>query len=565
MLAAACAGPAQRAAEPAFTHGVASGDMTAESAVLWTRTAAPMRVIPELSLTPGFETPRRLAPASSSAAGDSTVKVLADGLEPGTRYYYRFRAGAETSAVGSFRTAYAAGEHAAVRMAFTGDADWQWKPYPLLASLVQENLDFFLFLGDLIYESLDLEGDRVAEDLAAYRFKYRENREPRPGSPSGMVPMRDLYGAFGQYSIFDNHETGYSGDPNAPRYPEGGARFGAGFVNQTEGHRARLQAYREYQPVREEMLGAAGDARSDGTWRFYRAYSWGANLELIVADDRSYRDARLAGSDDRDAASCARTMLGAVQLRWLEGALLAAKARGAVWKAVVISSPIQDFGGAAEVLTDMNGTKSWMGGYRCERNRLLKFIDDNAIDNVVFLTTDNHYTAVNNLVYDTVADDPRSPKRPARNAFEIVTGPLGAISGPAPYGRAVDIGGLSRRAADRRMVDVWNGDAADANGRILGLRQAHIDPIGLEADFPGLEEASIVSAGGRRGIAEPLAFVSFNSYSYAVLTFDQAHLHVQVKTIENVLDPKTLLDARTLSEYEARRAEETLSFSVRAR
>src|SRR5205814_896217 len=95
------------------------------------------------------------------------------------------------------------------------------------------------------------------------------------------------------------------------------------------GYRARMQAYREWQPVREEREPAGGDPRSAGTGRFYRAYPWGANVELIVVDDRSYRDPHLPGSEDAQAASCARTMLGAVQLRWLEDALAAAKRRGA--------------------------------------------------------------------------------------------------------------------------------------------------------------------------------------------------------------------------------------------
>jgi phosphodiesterase/alkaline phosphatase D-like protein len=170
------------------------------------------------------------------------------------------------------------------------------------------------------------------------------------------------------------------------------------------------------------MHAGTGDARTDGTHRFYQAYSWGANVELIVLDNRSYRDARLKGSAEPAATECGRTMLGAVQLAWAERALLAAKRRGAVWKVVVVSSPMQAFGGPAEVGADVDGIKSWVGGYRCERNRLLAFIDANGIDNVVFLTTDNHYTAVNNLDYETVAGDRRSARRPARNAFEIMTG-----------------------------------------------------------------------------------------------------------------------------------------------
>ena len=551
-----------------FAYGVASGDMTGDSAVLWTRTASRATVIPELSFTPSFDRAQALPPVTSTEDSDFTVKVLATGLRPGTRYFYRFTSGRDVSPIGSFRTAYAADEHAVVRMAFTGDADWRWRPFPILASLAQENVDFFLFLGDLIYEFMDDENKTAVEDLRGYRFKYRENREPRPNSASAMVPMRDLYGAFGQYSVFDNHETGMSKvDRNAPRYTEGGAPFAGSFVNKSEGFRARIQAYREYQPVREEMHSGSGDSRTEQTHRFYRAIAWGANVELIVLDDRSYRDV----TADPPATSCARTMLGSVQLKWLEDALLAAQRRRAVWKVVVISSPMQEFGNAAQVGFQMDGFKSWPGGYRCERNRILKFIDDHAIDNVVFVTTDNHYTSINNLVYETVPDDPRSARKQARNAFEIMTGPLGAVTGsgaeipPAPpYGRKIDLKGLDRREADRSILSVWNGESADAVGKVLGLKQAGLDPIGLETNFPGLEAASIRSVGGMPGAVEPLAFASFLSFSYAVLTFDQSHLHVQMKTTPNVPDPRTLLKADAEREYESWRAEETFSFVVKA-
>jgi hypothetical protein len=203
---------------------------------------------------------------------------------------------------------------------------------------------------------------------------------------------------------------------------------------------------------------------------------------MIVLDDRSYRDERLPSSEDSAATNCTRTMLGPVQLKWFEDALLAAKRRNAAWKVVVISSPIQEFGVASQVGVDMDGFKSWAGTYRCERNKILKFIDDHAIDNVVFLTTDNHYTAINNLAYETVPDDRQSARKLARNAFEIMTGPLGAVTGTPPYGRKIDIKGLPRREADRRILSVWNGDSADDQGQLMEVfgtgTAAVISPVG---------------------------------------------------------------------------------------
>jgi phosphodiesterase/alkaline phosphatase D-like protein len=546
-----------------FAYGVASGDMTHESAVLWTRTPGIATVIPELSLTPTFDHPKTLPAVQTSEASDFTVKVIAIGLQPGTTYFFRFTSGRDVSPVGSFKTAYAPDQHTVVRMAFTGDADWKWKPYPLLAALAKEHLDFFLFLGDLIYETTDLAGQQAVEDLNGYRFKYRENREPRANSASQMVPMRDLYATFGQYAVFDNHETGLSkADPNAPPYNEGGAQVEGQFVNHTEGFKTRLQAYTEYQPVRDDMHTGTGDSRTDQTSKFYRAIAWGANVELIVLDDRSYRDVRLPNSDDPAASSCTRTMLGPVQWKWFEDALRAAQQRHVVWKVVVISSPIQELGRASQVGGDLDGTKSWAGAYNCERNTLLKFIDEHAIDNVVFLTTDNHYTVINNLWYHTVPGDPQSPRKAARNAFEILTGPLGASAGN-PRGLKVDTKGLGRREADRKILAVWNGDNPNADGQPMGLKQAGLDPIGLEMAFPGLDTASIHSAGGTPGTAEPIAFASFNTYSYAVLTFDQSSLHVQVKSMPIVPDPATLLNADAEQAYENRPVEETLSFTVK--
>jgi phosphodiesterase/alkaline phosphatase D-like protein len=539
-FAVGCADIARHPAPAAFTHGVAAGDMRGASAVIWTRTSAPMVLTPEVSTTPAFDAPIRLAPAATAADSDFTTKRIVPNLRQGVRYYYRFTAPGVASPTGTFMTPYAEFDRAPVRMAFTGDADWKWKPYPLLASLVREPVDFFLFLGDLVYESTDYEGKGAAEDLAGYRMKYRENREPRPGSPSGMVPMRDLYAAFGQYSVVDNHELGYSRADfaNAPPYPEGGATHHGTFVNKTPGFYERLRAYREYQPVREEVHTRTGDPRVEGTSRLYRNYGWGANVELIVLDGHSYRDARLKGSEDGMASSCTRTMLGAVQLKWLQDTLVAAQRRRARWKVIVTPSPIQELGGPSQVVADVDGVKSWAGGYRCERNRILGFIDANAIDNVVFLTTDNHFTSVNDLYYESVPDDRKSERKRARNAFEVMAGPLGAITGPVPYGRKVDITGLSPAEAQRRMLGIWNGDVPDAQGKRLGLRQAGLPP---------------------------LERVSFMTFTYALLTFTETELQVQVKAIPGVPDARKLREPAALAEYESRQAEEVLRFSVPAR
>jgi hypothetical protein len=228
------------------------------------------------------------------------------------------------------------------------------------------------------------------------------------------------------------------------------------------------------------------------------------------------------------------------------------------WKVVVISSPIQELG------AEFDGTKSWPSGYICERNRLLKFIDDQGINNVVFLTTDNHYTAINNLTYNADPGDPGSPLLPARNAFEIITGPLGADVDPIDQTHNVDVYGLSLRDADRKVVDTWNGDIPDSKGKTNGLKQAGFDPIGLEATFPGLVASSVVAEGMPQGQIIAADFVSFRTFSYTVLKFDRGSLAVRVMGMPAVLDPIALYDPATERAYEQTTAHEILRFQVTA-
>ncbi|MFC3686810.1 alkaline phosphatase D family protein [Aquipuribacter hungaricus] len=114
-----------------FAFGVASGDPTATEVLLWTR------VTPEPAATPGsglgravtvlwevaadeaFERVVRRGRTRTDAGRDHTVKVVVDGLEPYTRYHYRFRALGQVSPVGRTQTSPdEPGTTHALRMAF---------------------------------------------------------------------------------------------------------------------------------------------------------------------------------------------------------------------------------------------------------------------------------------------------------------------------------------------------------------------------------------------------------------------------------------------------------------
>src|SRR5262245_62021962 len=96
-------------ADSAFL-GLAAGDATDTSVVLWTRhdpvpvTLADLAVLVSTSPDFGFA---QFFLVSVDSSADYTGKVVADGLAPSTRYYYKFvdYSSGDQSGVGTFKTA----------------------------------------------------------------------------------------------------------------------------------------------------------------------------------------------------------------------------------------------------------------------------------------------------------------------------------------------------------------------------------------------------------------------------------------------------------------------------
>ena len=91
-----------------FTHGVASGDPLQDSVILWTRAVpergSKVKVGWEIATDAEFSSVVRSGTAETTEAHDFTIKVDAQGLMPGQRYYYRFRSSGATSPVGAATT-----------------------------------------------------------------------------------------------------------------------------------------------------------------------------------------------------------------------------------------------------------------------------------------------------------------------------------------------------------------------------------------------------------------------------------------------------------------------------
>jgi alkaline phosphatase D len=443
---------------------VASGDVSATSAVLWTRAEGADALRVELSTEPAFASPR-VEQSSTSPQHDFTVKAKVDALTPSTRYYYRFRAGDSVSPTGTFVTAPDASASAPLHFVFSGDSDGSRKPdgsspfnnFEVLDAALKEEPAFFLYFGDTIY------ADRApaATTLDGYRAKYRENR--------GYPALTRILAGASTYNTWDDHEVVNDFTPSTVD----GSELAGG-----------RQAFREYLPIDD----SAGDASP-----MYRSFRWGRDVDLILLDERSYRSPEassacaVAGRPDPLPGAAApgvpdsarqgrgllglppglpqgcleaindpgRTLLGDTQKQWLKDQL---KSSVAAWKVIVNEVPVQQI---IALPYDR-----WEG-YAAERTEILSFIRDNAIKNVVFLTTDLHANVFGPVRMDLFAD-------PDPIAYEAVVGPIATYTLKAEIAAAI-----SQNAADLfapLLLGVVKVDCAMVDNYAYG--SVDVDPAG---------------------------------------------------------------------------------------
>lgn len=410
VLAAPAAATARQAAGPPITHGVIVGDVRSDSAELWARGDGPGTL--HVRLSGGAH--RTIAPVELSAGHDFTGQVSLTGLRPDTRYRYRawVSAGAPglgrgPAVEGSFRTAPAADDRAAVRLAFGGDISGQnvcrdaVDGIPIAATIEAWEPDIFVGLGDMIY----------ADDLCLPTGRYGNPQVPRDQAQATDVPgfwahwrynredakLRSLLGSAAYVGVWDDHEVlndfGPLTDTRAtPPYDPAVHLMPLG-----------RQAFEDYTPLTRDPA---------DPHRLYRSIRYGAHLELVVLDTRQYRDANSASDDPADP----KTMLGAAQLGWLKETLASSTA---TWKVIVSSVPMSIPTGFPAT----NGRDGWADfdqttGFEYELLDILRFAEEEGIDELVWITTDVHFAEA--FRYTPFADAPDF------DVHEIATGPLNA-------------------------------------------------------------------------------------------------------------------------------------------
>ncbi len=429
VVAAGCSMPAT--AGVSLPNGVAAGDTTSTSAVLWTRSLATGDLQFEYSLDASF-TSGVTSVFRTVTDVSAPVKAEIAGLQSGSRYYYRATDAAGDTVSGTFKTAAEAGQRTGLRFGVTGDWRGELSPYPAIANAAGRNLDLMLALGDTIYADFPSPAvpAQQAQSLAEFRAKHSEVYSAR----FGLNAFADLRASTSWLATIDDHEVtnDFAGGAAPSSDPRFAGQSGA-FINETMLYNNGLQAFQEYNPMREEVYSGTGDPRFDGKPKLYRERTYGQDAAMFLLDARSFRDEGLeAVANPLDPAEVGaflaasfdptRTMLGRTQIDDLKHGLIDAQNSGVTWKFVHVPEPIQNLG--------VVNASDRFEGYAAERTEILQFINDNNIENVVFVAADIHGTVVNNLTY---SESPGGAQI-ATGAFEISTG---SVAFDAPFGPTV--------------------------------------------------------------------------------------------------------------------------------
>jgi alkaline phosphatase D len=330
---------AAQSGERGFTHGVASGEPTATSVLLWSRYQAeqPTMIRWEIKDSEG----RSVAEGEAEARPerDWCIKPVATGLEPGAWYSYRFvDAAGNASPEGRTRT-LPEGPTDRFRMAVfsCSNIGFGWFNAYRHAAEADE-FDLVVHTGDYLYEyqpgtypaAEQTVAGRVLNPaheivtLADYRARHAiYRRDPDLQRLTQLYPM---------IMVWDDHESANDS------YVEGAQNH----QPESEGDwavrkRAAMQAYREWLPV------------SDEDWAAYEIGDLATIFRLetrLTARSKPFSVADiLAGKSDPQSAvkaltafrqgdylDPARTLLGERQEAWLAEGFKRSRASGKPWQ-----------------------------------------------------------------------------------------------------------------------------------------------------------------------------------------------------------------------------------------
>ena len=324
-----------------FSHGVASGEPTQDSVLLWTRyvSSGDTRLTAEVT-----------DPATGKVFGggsvtamrdrDSIAKLVVDGLQPGRWYYYRFIApDGSASPQGRTRT-LPDGETAKFRMGVFSCSNLSFGWFnAYAAACARDDLDLVMHLGDYFYEYQVGKYPSAAEALPGrtiqpsneiltlmdYRLRYQSYRAD--------TDLQRLHQMWPMIAQWDDHEIANDS------WQHGAENHQADEGDYQTRKRIARRVYREWMPV--------SDLPDDqDQWKSYRIGDLATILltesRLHARDEQLDLGAALKGQTNVEATLAAfrdqtwrdpgRTMLGMDQEAWFADTLKRSVGAGQKWQ-----------------------------------------------------------------------------------------------------------------------------------------------------------------------------------------------------------------------------------------
>ncbi len=356
-----------------FALGLASGDVEATRAVLWTRVVGASQLRLRVWRMEGDVYAERVADESVSPGDGGFVHLDVSGLIPGTRYRYAFfeenagQLGAR-SAIGRFRAALGPGALEPLLFGASSCTQQGTTPTPLGKAGERTDLDLFLLLGDTSYND-------GANSLSEFRTRWAANF----ASPE----YRKLRASTSVLATWDDHEVDNNFNPET--------------IDATKFGIARSTFF-ESLPLRRDTTSP------DRLWKSVR---WGDTAEFFVLDGRGERKPSTRTGNNP------HIYLSREQLDWLKTGL---KNSTAKFKVILNSVPITDFG--FSVFTG----DGWVS-YPQQRTEILSFIETETIHGVLWVSGDHHFASVGAV----------SLNGRGANALEVLAGPGAQSANPAHF------------------------------------------------------------------------------------------------------------------------------------
>lgn len=422
----------QDASRPGIPYGAASGDVTRDRAIIWSRTDRPARMLVEWSTTESFQSARRVrGPATGEAAG-FTARIDLAGLPRDQRIFYRVQfedlsdaRNLSVPAAGSFLSAPARPRD--VTMAWSADTvgqGWginkEFGGMRMYETMRRARPDVFIHCGDTIYADSPVpaeirlpdgnlwrnvttpEKSKVAETLDEFRGNYVYNLLDDN--------VRRFNAEIPQLMLWDDHEVKNNWFPGMSLDADDRYKVKDAGVLASNARRAFL----EYSPIR--LLPGAVPP-------IYRASAYSQLVDVFALDLRTYRAPNSANRQPAPGAET--THAGAPQMVWLKRAL---QSSTATWKVIACDLPIglivRDGETAFEAIA--NADAGGPLGRELEIADLLRFMQQQRVRNVVWVTGDVHYAAAHHY------DPQRARFKDFDPFWEFVAGPINAGTfGPA--------------------------------------------------------------------------------------------------------------------------------------